>query len=244
MSAVILPPSGEPFEIVGTDAAKGAISKLEDIADDHANNGEERKSAWDGSAMLYCVLAHRDHLFHQVTELQAFNTETLLGVRRYKRAVAAVLDMADDIDGSTFTAREVTRAIASALAPDGDSPAPTVETSTIEADGEEQSLLAGVAKLVAARIKWCSDEVSHSAELETAAQFKMLAAIDALAARVKRIERARREAPVFVEPAKCPYCQKGVAIVGECHSGEGYVRGPCVDCNGTGRAPTTTGSES
>lgn len=112
-------------------------------------------------------------------------------------------------------------------------PTATEDTSTSELD---RALLDGIAKLASARAEWCSDEVSHSTESETAAQLRMLAAIDALIATVEKNHRARREAPAFVEPRKCPYCVKGVGVVGHENSGDGNVYGPCNDCGGTGRA--------
>ena len=46
---------------------------MENIADNAAFTGAERQAAWDRSAPLYSVVSHRDHLFRQVTELQASN---------------------------------------------------------------------------------------------------------------------------------------------------------------------------
>lgn len=69
------PPTGEPFAIVGTEAAKEAISKLEEIADNSTLEGADLQACWDASGALRDVLSHRDHLAAKVTELQATITQ-------------------------------------------------------------------------------------------------------------------------------------------------------------------------
>lgn len=73
----ILPPTGEPFDIVGTTAARFAITL-------HGKAGRSR-----GAKMLLALLAHRDHLAAQVTELQASNTAALERARAAEAELAA-----------------------------------------------------------------------------------------------------------------------------------------------------------
>ncbi len=81
MSDEIQKPNGKPFDIVGSDEAREAIEKLEDWAESAMYTGDDRQRVWNTSSAVYSVLAHRDHLAAQVTELQASNTALLMRAR-------------------------------------------------------------------------------------------------------------------------------------------------------------------
>jgi len=81
--AVILGPTGIPFPVVGTALARRAIGALVGTANDHPDVEEmgHIEISWDEAA-LCGLLAHRDHLHAQVTEVQAKNTALETEMRR------------------------------------------------------------------------------------------------------------------------------------------------------------------
>lgn len=95
----ILPPTGEPFAIVGTEEARTTIEDFRqaatDLADlDDADPEKARGIAID-AAVILDVVAHRDHLAAQVTELQQSGTRL---VERARLAEADALHLAVLLD--------------------------------------------------------------------------------------------------------------------------------------------------
>ena len=81
-AAKLAPRSGQPFAIVGTEEARATIESFRLDALSLADLEERATDAPNGAAAgLLSVLAHRDHLAAQVTELQAGSTATLLRSR-------------------------------------------------------------------------------------------------------------------------------------------------------------------
>jgi hypothetical protein len=93
---IILPPTGEPFEIVGTEEAREAIKELLSDAGELARIHYAELDASNG-VLLLDVLAHRDYFAGQVSELQASNTAL---VERARRAEADRDAFSEALDGA------------------------------------------------------------------------------------------------------------------------------------------------
>lgn len=83
--AVILGPTGIPFPVVGTALARRAIGALVGTANDHPDVEEmgHIEISWD-EATLCGLLAHRDHLHAQVTDLQHTATRFQIEARTWQ----------------------------------------------------------------------------------------------------------------------------------------------------------------
>jgi len=86
--AVILPPSGRPFRVVGSAYAAASIREAVATCATDDLDSEEQAEVRAAGDMLLDVVAHRDHLHAQVTDYQATLTRYMLDARSWKAKCA------------------------------------------------------------------------------------------------------------------------------------------------------------
>lgn len=84
-------PSGQSFEVIGTRIAAEAIEEMRATARGNSVLSiAEAEQVNDAAGALLDLLAHRDHLYEQVTELQASNTESIIARRTAEAQLAGM----------------------------------------------------------------------------------------------------------------------------------------------------------